>query len=181
MVGGPAVAPGGGGGGPPGAAAEAARTEGGRPRRRPSVRGPARPVRIEWSDQRRGPVVLRPGQLGLADRAQGADGSFRALQNLVLTAPVGSAPAGLMRLAQRFLLSRSGWASYAATRSAPLSRALRERGLAVTSAAEGVRDLPNERRFGLRPQTQIGTSGGQMQPRCSAAMKRLTMRSSREW
>ena len=50
------------------------------------------------------------------------------------------------------------------------------------SVAVGVRDgLVMSRRRGLRPQTQTGSSGGQTHPRRSAWMKRLTIRSSREW
>ena len=72
--------------------------------------------------------------------------------------------------------------AHAASRSAARSRALRARGLAAILGRVGVSDgRVRRRRRGFRPQTQTGSSGGQTQPRRSAARKRLTMRSSREW
>jgi hypothetical protein len=100
--------------------------------------------------------------------------------DLVQTTTVRLAPTGLVTLAHATPPSETG--GYAARRSAARSRALRARGLAATSAADGVMDgRVTIRRRGLRPQTQIGTSGGHTQPRRSLAMKRLTMRSSSEW
>src|SRR5687767_2250920 len=119
-----------------------------------------------------------------------------ALAQLVLAAAIGLAPAGLVSLAHGILLpgGRAGGpsagrgcggregAAHAASRSAARRRALRARGLAAISSPVGVIDGRVTRRSrGLRPQTQIGTSGGQTQPRRSAWKKRLTIRSSREW
>ena len=73
-------------------------------------------------------------------------------------------------------------ADYAARRRAVRSSALRARGLRAISSAVGRRGCgPTGARRGERPHTQTGASGGQMQPRRSCWMKRLTMRSSSEW
>jgi len=70
----------------------------------------------------------------------------------------------------------------AARRRAVRSRALRARGLRAISSVDGRRGwAPTGARRGEWPHTQTGTSGGQTQPRRSACMKRLTMRSSSEW
>src|SRR5437868_1842917 len=47
----------------------------------------------------------------------------------------------------------------------------------VATTARGVKTSAS----GVRPQTQIGRSGGQMQPRARSAMKRFARRSSSEW
>jgi hypothetical protein len=70
---------------------------------------------------------------------------------------------------------------YVARRSAARRRALRDRGLAATPRGRG------DGTAGDQPQPRVPAtdadriSGGQTQPRRSAAKKRLTMRSSSEW
>ena len=78
------------------------------------------------------------------------------------------------RAASSSVMRQASWRR-AATRCANVGCAGLRRRLAAAAA-----DRPGASR-GERPQTHTGTSGGQMQPRRSAAMNRLTMRSSSEW
>src|SRR5262249_54495241 len=73
-------------------------------------------------------------------------------------------------------------AAHAASLRATRIRALRALGLVATSASVGNHGcLPTGARRAALPQTHTGRSGGQVQPRRSAATNRFTMRSSNEW
>ena len=66
--------------------------------------------------------------------------------------------------------------------TATRSRADEARGFSAVSAGEGLTALRvASRSDGSLPHTQIGRSGGHVQPRASAAKKRLTILSSSEW
>ena len=109
------------------------------------------------------------------------------ISQLVLTPPVGTSATRLVTLAHAgFLLpfpsAVSTGRGQAAMRSAARRRALLARGFSAISASVGVSDgLVTSRSRGERPQTQTGSSGGQMQPLRSASRNRFTIRSSSEW
>ena len=116
-------------------------------RRQPSSRVPKlEPVVGRIADHRHG----RPAPLGLGDRLDQPVGDagepIRPLVQLVLPSAVTAAAAGLMALAHRTPPSDG---AHAATRSAPRSRALRERGLDLTSAALGRARLAQRSKAGL--------------------------------
>jgi hypothetical protein len=87
-----------------------------------------------------------------------------ALVNLVLASAVAVTTADLVALAHLLFLSPLAQ-TCVAVRSAARRRALRERGLARISSADGGSDLPSDLSDGLRSQTHTGSSGGQTQPR----------------
>src|SRR4029078_8486283 len=105
---------------------------------------------------------------------------------LVVTPPVRTSATRLVTLAHAgFLLPIPSVVStgrpQAAMRSAARRRALLARGFSAISASVGVSDgRVTRRRRGDRPQTQTGSSGGQMQPLRSASRNLFTMRSSSE-
>ncbi len=174
-----------------------------RPRRRPSTSAPVAALR-DAADERRGPSAPRRARHGRRRHGGGAslrggDGPLssagaplRRARASARGAPVslsGCVPrAALRRLAAagRSCDGGVGACHQAASteRSLRATRSLPERARGLSATSPGVGAIAREFRSsasGSCPQTQIGSSGGQMQPRAFSARKRLTRRSSSEW